>query len=78
MSRNRGTSILAARPTPSAMCSALWQQGTGADRQLKVYRQSGDIKDVVTFLIHETMRGVPYAPEIGLPDPALAPVTPAP
>jgi carboxylate-amine ligase len=54
------------------------KQGTGADRELQVYRQTGDIKDVVAFLIHETMRGVPYAPEIGLPDPTLTPATPAP
>lgn len=50
------------------------QMGSGADRQLQVYRQTGDVRDVVTFLIHETMRGVPYATELGLPAPELNPV----
>ncbi|MDQ2808868.1 MAG: carboxylate-amine ligase [Chloroflexota bacterium] len=54
------------------------QMGSGADRQLQVYRQTGDIRDVVTFLIHETMRGVPYATELGLPAPELAPVPSTP
>jgi len=51
-------------------------QGSGADRQLKVYRQTGDMRRVVEFLIHETMRGVPYAPELGLPAPDLTPIAP--
>jgi carboxylate-amine ligase len=51
-------------------------QGSGADRQLTVYRQTGDMRRVVEFLIHETMRGVPYAPELGLPAPDLTPIAP--
>lgn len=51
------------------------QQGTGADRQLAAYRQTGDVKKVVAFLIHETMRGVPYAQDLGLP---ASDTTPAP
>ena len=54
------------------------QMGSGADRQLQVYRQTGDVRDVVTFLIHETMRGVPYATELGLPAPELTPVPSTP
>ncbi|MGI8588975.1 MAG: carboxylate-amine ligase [Chloroflexia bacterium] len=42
------------------------KMGTGADRQLQVFRETNDIRRVVEFLIHETMRGVPYAPELGL------------
>jgi carboxylate-amine ligase len=51
-------------------------QGSGADRQLTVYRQTGDMRRVVEFLIHETMRGVPYAPELGLPAPDMTPIAP--
>jgi len=50
--------------------------GTGADRQLTVYRQTGDVRRVVEFLIHETMRGVPYAEEMGLPPTDPTPITP--
>ncbi|MGI8968157.1 MAG: carboxylate-amine ligase [Chloroflexota bacterium] len=32
--------------------------GTGADRQLAVYQQTGDLKAVVDYLAEETMRGV--------------------
>ena len=53
------------------------ENGTGADRQLAVYRQTGDVKKVVEFLIHDTMRGVPYATELGLPAPDLTPIGPA-
>ncbi|HUS17524.1 MAG TPA: hypothetical protein VM536_21215, partial [Chloroflexia bacterium] len=53
------------------------ETGTGADRQLQVYRQTGDVRKVVEFLVHETMRGVPYAPELGLPAPELSPIMPA-
>ena len=50
--------------------------GSGADRQLKVYRQTGDMRRVVEFLIHETMRGVPYAEELGLPATDMTPIAP--
>lgn len=43
------------------------QEGTGADRQLRVYRESGgDLKKVVDYMIAETEAGV-FAPE---PSPA--------
>jgi glutamate---cysteine ligase / carboxylate-amine ligase len=32
--------------------------GTGADRQLKVYRESGDLKKVVDYIVEETKVGV--------------------
>ena len=32
--------------------------GTGADRQLKVYRQTGDLKKVVDYIVEETRVGV--------------------
>jgi len=34
------------------------RNGTGADRQLQVYRETGDLRKVVDFLADETMRGV--------------------
>lgn len=34
------------------------ENGSGADRQLAVYRETGDLKAVVDFLAHETMREV--------------------
>lgn len=34
------------------------EQGTGADRQLEVYRRTGDIKKVVDYIIEETNRGL--------------------
>ncbi len=34
------------------------QQGTGADRQLKVYEKTKDFKKVVDYMIHETERGI--------------------
>jgi len=34
------------------------QMGTGADRQLDVYRKSGDMKAVVDYIIEETEVGV--------------------
>ena len=34
------------------------EQGTGADRQLKVFRETGDLKEVVKFIIQETEIGV--------------------
>jgi carboxylate-amine ligase len=37
------------------------EDGTGADRQLAVYRERQDLTDVVDYLAEETLRGV-YAP----------------
>jgi glutamate---cysteine ligase / carboxylate-amine ligase len=34
------------------------ENGTGADRQLKVYQTTGDLKDVVDYLVSETNRGI--------------------
>lgn len=34
------------------------ERGTSADQQLKIYRETGDLKQVVDFLIRETMRGI--------------------
>jgi len=34
------------------------ENGTGADRQLKVYEQSGDTKSVVDYIIEETHVGL--------------------
>jgi carboxylate-amine ligase len=34
------------------------QEGTGADRQMEVYRKKGDVRAVVDYLAEETMRGV--------------------
>ncbi|HYZ85404.1 MAG TPA: carboxylate-amine ligase [Bryobacteraceae bacterium] len=34
------------------------EEGTGADRQLYVYGQTGDLKTVVDYMINETMSGV--------------------
>jgi carboxylate-amine ligase len=35
--------------------------GTGADRQLRVWRQTGDLKRVVDYIIAETEHGLPLA-----------------
>jgi carboxylate-amine ligase len=42
----------------------IMEMGTGADRQIKVFEQSGDLKKVVDFIIEET--------EVGLTDTASA------
>jgi carboxylate-amine ligase len=34
------------------------EQGSGADRQLKVYRETGDLKDVVDYMAAETKAGL--------------------
>jgi carboxylate-amine ligase len=34
------------------------KNGTGADRQLAVHRQTGDLKDVVDYIVKETAHGV--------------------
>ena len=36
----------------------IMKMGTGADRQLDVYRKSGDMKAVVDYIIEETEVGV--------------------
>ena len=38
-------------------------QGTGAERQLEVFRKTGDLKDVMDYVVHET--------EVGLDVPAV-------
>jgi carboxylate-amine ligase len=37
---------------------AIIRDGTSADRQLAVYRETGDLKAVMKHLIHETRSGV--------------------
>lgn len=34
------------------------EQGTGADRQIEVYKRTGDIKKVVDYIVEETNRGL--------------------
>jgi carboxylate-amine ligase len=34
------------------------EMGTGADRQLKVYQETGDLKKVVDYIVGETKVGV--------------------
>ncbi len=34
------------------------KMGTGADRQLKVFEETGDLKKVVDFMVAETRVGV--------------------
>jgi len=34
------------------------ENGTGADRQLEVWEQSSDIKNVVDYIIDETHKGL--------------------
>ncbi|MBL7923055.1 MAG: carboxylate-amine ligase [Bacteroidia bacterium] len=34
------------------------EQGTGADRQLKIYENTGDLKDVVDYMVSETNYGI--------------------
>jgi carboxylate-amine ligase len=43
---------------------AVLAEGTGADRQLAVYRATGDLKAVVQHIVHETRAGV-HAPGAG-------------
>ena len=38
------------------------QDGSGADRQLRVFRETGDLKKVVDYIISETEAGVYSAP----------------
>jgi carboxylate-amine ligase len=37
------------------------RRGTGADRQLAVFKETGSLKDVVQYVIDETEAGVPVA-----------------
>jgi len=36
----------------------IMKQGTGADRQLRVFEQSNDLKQVVDYMVEETSAGV--------------------
>ena len=47
--------------------------GTGADRQINLYRQTGNLNDVINHLIQQTMRGItpPVATPVTTPLPAL-------
>ena len=38
------------------------ENGTGADRQLRVFRETGDLKEVVDYMIQETEVGVTPKP----------------
>jgi carboxylate-amine ligase len=38
-------------------------EGTGADRQLKVFAETGDLKAVMDYIIQQTEEGVPEVPE---------------
>ncbi len=40
----------------------IMERGTGADRQLKVWQETGDLKAVVDYIIEETSHGVPVIP----------------
>jgi carboxylate-amine ligase len=41
-----------------AYIRTMLEQGTGADRQLKVFHETGDLKEVVKYIIEETESGV--------------------
>jgi len=45
-----------------AYIRTMLEQGTGADRQLKVFHETGDLKEVVKYIIEETETGV-FQPE---------------
>jgi hypothetical protein len=36
------------------------QQGTGADQQMAIFKETNDINKVNAFLIEQTMRGVQF------------------
>ena len=36
------------------------KNGTGADRQLRVYEETGDLKAVVDYMIAETEHGITF------------------
>jgi carboxylate-amine ligase len=42
------------------------ERGTGADRQLEVYRRTGDLKAVMDYVVSETEAGLDLGP---LPEP---------
>jgi carboxylate-amine ligase len=40
-------------------------RGTGADRQIAIYQETGSINAVIRFLMQQTMQGIPVgAPEL--------------
>ena len=48
-------------------CQAVWvpdlsrlskPEGTGADRQIAIYKETGDLQKVVELLIEQTMKGI--------------------
>ena len=47
----------------------IMKMGTGADRQLQVYRKTGDMKAVVDYIIEETEVGVDMTKSIVCPPP---------
>lgn len=42
----------------------IMKRGTGADRQLKVYRETGSLKEVVDYMISETEKGLTPVPKV--------------
>jgi hypothetical protein len=50
------------------------ENGTGADRQLKVFYDSKeDFNKLVDYIIDETYTGLPYKPTIKTPAPTIKP-----
>ena len=48
---------LGSREELEKVCNIL-DRGTGADRQLKVYEETGSLEQVVDFIVEETIRGI--------------------
>ena len=46
----------------SATSTRILENGNGADRQLRVFRETGDLKKVVDYMIEETEHGL-FAPD---------------
>jgi len=42
------------------------EMGTGADRQLRVFRETGDLKKVVDYMIAETQVGIAEKDQAGV------------
>jgi carboxylate-amine ligase len=40
------------------------KRGSGADRQLRVFRETNDLKKVVDYVIQETQMGLPESAEV--------------
>jgi carboxylate-amine ligase len=38
------------------------EQGTGADRQLRIYQETGDLTKVVDYIVYETEAGLKEEP----------------